>query len=405
MHYRTFLSTTALLALPFALALTISGCGEQDPSPADSASSQSTAQASGQATGQATGIENSVADYIKDFPYQDSYDYAIKYTGGDPARFNSWVIGAEPSLVKAGDDKVVRMNNDTYYKLAFLLLDQGPVTLASEHPSTGRFNSYQLMDERNVNFRNLIHPSGKYTLYYGAKPDAIEGEAIESPSALVAVIVRVEVKDMNNAEDIADAKAIFAGLTIEGPAIQQVPKLDRLSAYDDAVTSEARKRIDETFQNTDFSQLVAGPGDVPDKVSYLQLAAGTKGGWGGPVTSHSAYETVFFDAQGKEMRGSNGSYTITTSEPPVDAFWSITVYDTDRGGFLHPNKDNRYHINNTSAVKSEDGNYRFVFKQQCEQSDINCLAVPAGRFDYAVRYYLPKQTIRDGDWRMPKATL
>ena len=85
----------------------------------------------------------------------------------------------------------------------------------------------------------------------------------------------------------------------------------------------------------------------------------------------------------------------------MDAFWSITVYDTDRGGFLHPNKDDRYHINDTTAVKNEDGTVTFLFKQSCEEGDINCLEVPAGRFDLATRYYLPDESIQSGDWTLP----
>ena len=257
-------------------------------------------------------LEKSVAEYTKRFPYQDTYNYAMKYTGGEPAKFNTWVLGAEPALVKAGEDKVVRMNNDTYYKMAFLLLDQGPVVLESANPSKERFSSFQLMDDHNVNFQNLIHPSGKYTLYHGETPDSAEGEAVETPSSLAVVIVRVEVKDK---------------------------------------------------------------GDVQ------------------------------FDDKGEEMIGSNGAYTIDTEEPPVDAFWSITAYDTGRGGFLHPNDDDRYHVNNASAVKNSDGTFNFTFKQKCEEADLNCLEVPAGRFDYVVRYYLPEEPIRDGSWRMSKAVL
>jgi len=56
------------------------------------------------------------------------------------------------------------MNNDTYYKMAFFLLDQGPVTLGSANPSKERFSSFQLMDDHNVNFRNVIHPNGWNTI-------------------------------------------------------------------------------------------------------------------------------------------------------------------------------------------------------------------------------------------------
>ncbi|MFV1968098.1 MAG: DUF1254 domain-containing protein [Pirellulaceae bacterium] len=279
----TLRTTSTLLAL----TIFVSGCGHRNQElPAASSD-------------QGNDFEKSVAEYIKGFPYQDTYNYAMNYTGSDPAKFNTWVLGAEPALVKAGEDKVVRMNNDTYYKMAFFLLDQGPVTLGSVNLSKERFSSFQLMDDHNVNFRNVIHPSGKYTLYHGQKPDPVQGEAIEAPSSLALVIVRVEVKDKNDVNDVADAKKVFTGITINGPAIEEFPKLDLLSAFDKNVEMEALKRIDKTFESTDFSKLIAGPGDVPEKVSYLELAAGTKGGWGGPVTSHSAYETIFLMARAR----------------------------------------------------------------------------------------------------------
>ena len=91
--------------------------------------------------------------------------------------------------------------------------------------------------------------------------------------------------------------------------------------------------------------------------------------------------------------------------PPADAFWSITVYDTERGGFLHPNDDDRYHINNTAAIRNDDGTVTFTFKQDCESSDLNCLEVPAGRFDVTSRYYLPHEEIIIGEWTLPKIEL
>ena len=105
------------------------------------------------------------------------------------------------------------------------------------------------------------------------------------------------------------------------------------------------------------------------------------------------------------MSGRNGTYTVTTREPPVDAFWSLTAYDTDRGGFLHPNDEDKYHINNTAAVRNEDDTVTFVFRQACELSDLNCLEVPAGRFDVVARYYLPGDEIISDAWTLPKIEL
>lgn len=359
-----------------------------------------------EAKAQTSDFEQQVADYIQKFPYQDTHNYAMTYTKGDPTKLNTWVLGLEPMLVKAGEDKVVRMNNDTFYKMAFVVLENGPVILGASAPAEDRFTSFQLMDDRNANYRNIIYPKGQYTLYHGEKPEHMQGEAIEVPSNLSVVIVRVEVKDMNNPKDLAAAEKVFAGITIAGPTLDKMPALDLLSSFDKKVEEEALKQLDETFATIPFTDTIVRPGQKPGRdVPYLNHAAGTKGGWGGPDPAHSAYGIIFTGGTGKTLKGTNGTYTITTEEPPVDAFWSLTVYDTERGGFLHPNKEDRYHINNTSAVKNADGTVTFTFKQSCETTDRNCLEVPAGAFDIAARYYLPHEEIISGQWVLPKAKL
>jgi hypothetical protein len=199
---------------------------------------------------------------------------------------------------------------------------------------------------------------------------------------------------------------VFRGITIEGPQLDSVPQLDLLSGFEKDVENEALRQLDEAFARLPFTETVLGPGQEAGKdVPYLNHAAGTKGGWGGPDPSHSAYETFFTDNLGETLDGTKGTYTITTEEPQVDAFWSITVYDTERGGFLHPNENDRYHINNTGAVKNEDGTITFTFSQNCEESALNCLEVPGGHFDLASRYYLPHDEIISGTWTLPRPTL
>lgn len=351
--------------------------------------------------------EVQVEDFIQKFPYQDTHDYAMRYTEGDPAKFNVWVLGVEPVLVRAGEDKVVRMNNDTFYKMAFVALEDGPVVLGASAPSDDRFNSFQLMDDRNANYRNVMNPEGEYTLYHGERPEQIVGEAIEVPSNLSVIIVRVEVKDKNNSEDVAAAEAVFRGITIDGPTPDHTPELDLLSGFDEEVKAEALRRIDEAFADLPFLETVVGPGQEPGRdVPYLNHAAGTKGGWGGPGPSHSSYETIFTDSVGERLNGANGVYTITLAEePPVRAFWSVTVYDSARGGYFHPNENDRYHINNTGAVKSADGSVTFTFAQSCGEDVPNCLEVPAGEFDLVTRYYLPEEEIIRGEWTLPLAIL
>ena len=388
------LNKALLATVAISTGLMLGACSKQDT------------EASQQDTAAMSDMDEQVEAYIQKFPYQDTYNYAMNYTQGDPAKFNMWVLGEEPALVKAGEDKVVRMNNDTFYKMAFMVLDNGPIILGSSAPANDRFSSFQLMDDRNANYRNIINPVGNYTLYHGKKPADIQGEAIEVPSSLSVVIVRVEVKNKDDANDVAAAEKVFNGITIDAPKLDKVPELDLLGGFDKKTEQEALQRLDKTFATVPFTDTIVGPGQEPGKdVSYINHAAGTKGGWGGPDPAHSAYDIIFTDNAGDTLNGSNGTYTITTEAPPVKAFWSITAYDTERGGFFHPNKDDRYHINNTSAVKNADGTITFMFKQQCSDQDKNCLEVPAGDFDLTARYYLPDEEIISGQWTLPKALL
>jgi len=349
-------------------------------------------------------FEKQVEDYIKKFPYQETYGYAMKMTGGDPGKLNQWGQ-ASRELLKAGEDKIVRSNNDTLYKTAFIYLGDGPVVLRSDSPSKERFSSFQLQDDRNANYRNIISPDGSYTLYHGEKPETIRGEAVEVPSLLSAVVTRIEVKDKNDAADVAGAQAVFDGIAIEGPTISEMPVVDLLSGFDEQVEHEAHRRMDELAGSVPFSKMIVGPGQEPGKdVPYLYHSAGTKEGWGGPATSHSAYEAMFTDESGEALQGSKGEYVLVTGAPQVNAFWSITVYDSTTGR-LHPNDDDRYHINNTTAVKNEAGTFTFRFKVKCEDGDQNCLEVPVGPFDVVARYYLPEPEIVNGEWTMPKPAL
>jgi len=224
-------------------------------------------------------------------------------------------------------------------------------------------------------------------------------------TTMSAVVTRIEVKDQNDAVDVADAQAVFDGITISGPTISEMPVVDLLSGFDEDVAEEARKRMDDTARSVPFTDMIVGPGQEPGgDVPYLYHSAGTKVGWGGPATSHSAYDAMFADESGETLDGSKGDYVLVTEAPKVNSFWSITVYDSVTGR-LHPNDDDRYHFNNTTAVRNEDGTFTFRFKVDCEDGDQNCLEVPAGPFDVTARYYLPEPEIMNGEWTMPKPML
>lgn len=151
-----------------------------------------------------------------------------------------------------------------------------------------------------------------------------------------------------------------------------------------------------------FSDLVVGPGQKPGMdVPFLYHAAGTKNGFGGPDPAHSVYEEIQFDENGSELVGATGTFSVTTTEPPVNGFWSVTVYDTARGGFLHPNEHDKYHVNDTLAARNTDGSVTLESRQSCKYGEVNCLEVPSGHFEVVARYYLPRAEILSGEWIFP----
>jgi len=153
-------------------------------------------------------FESQLDDYFQKFPYQETYNYMKMYTQGDATKLNKWLLPMVPKLLKAGEDVIVRSNNDTYYNMAFMELSQGPVKLTSANFSEERFYSFQLMDDRNTNFNNIINPHGDYYIYYGDVPENLDGELIKAPSVLTVVVARVELKNQHDSIDVKNASEV-----------------------------------------------------------------------------------------------------------------------------------------------------------------------------------------------------
>ena len=82
---------------------------------------------------------------------------------------------------------------------------------------------------------------------------------------------------------------------------------------------------------------------------------------------------------------------------PLDAFWSVTVYNAD--GYLEPNELGRNSYNNVSAKANDDGSYTIHFGV-CEDGRVNCIPITPG-WNYTIRLYQPRQEILDGSWTFP----
>jgi hypothetical protein len=81
---------------------------------------------------------------------------------------------------------------------------------------------------------------------------------------------------------------------------------------------------------------------------------GAAGGWGGLPVQDVAYANGV-----PEKNDGKTPHTLKVKEVPVDAFWSVTVYN-DKGMFI-VNEHDAYSFNSVTAKKNEDGSVTIHF--------------------------------------------
>jgi hypothetical protein len=123
-------------------------------------------------------------------------------------------------------------------------------------------------------------------------------------------------------------------------------------------------------------------------------------------SAEAIYPMARADARGRPLDGAH-RYTIrfpAGGEPPVDSFWSLTMYD-DRDCMLVPNALDRYRVGDRSRglVRDADGGLTLVLSHASPGPELepNWLPAPAGRFYLCLRAYQPRPELLDGRWRAP----
>jgi hypothetical protein len=137
---------------------------------------------------------------------------------------------------------------------------------------------------------------------------------------------------------------------------------------------------------------------------YLKRAIVAQMGLGANLPEDAIYPLNLFDATGKPLDGAN-KYTIHFDKgamPPVDAFWSITLYDSD--GFQVANALNRFAVSSWMPFKyNPDGSLDLYFQNESPGPDkeANWLPAPKGSFNLTMRLYGPKSDALTGKWNPP----
>jgi len=144
--------------------------------------------------------------------------------------------------------------------------------------------------------------------------------------------------------------------------------------------------------------------DDRTKAAVTRAVAARAGLWGNHGYE-ACYDLIYADAEGDLLDGTR-TYTVTFAPaPPVEAFWSLTMYDVPRF-YLVDNPIDRYSLGDRSPglQYGEDGSVTVYLQATSPGADLepNWLPTPAaGNFRPILRTYQPGPAILDGTYPMP----
>jgi hypothetical protein len=279
---------------------------------------------------------------------------------------NRWGHFRQPTPLD--EQTVIRMNRDTLYSWTVVDIRDGATLTVPD--SDGRYLSVMIVNQDHY-INRVFHEAGDYEL---------TTEDFETPYVLVAARTLVHPADPADASAVnalQDQLIIRAGS--ETPFVMPDYDTASLDATRDALLQLARGMhgFDRAF----------GRREDVDPVTHL---IGTAAGWGGLPEKEAYYVNVNPDLP-------VGEYKVTVRDVPVDAFWSISLYNAD--GYFEPNERNANSINNITAARADDNSITVHFGG-CDDNRPNCLPIMDG-WNYTVRLYRPRPEILNGSWTFP----
>jgi hypothetical protein len=176
----------------------------------------------------------------------------------------------------------------------------------------------------------------------------------------------------------------------------------------DALVASIGKRVNGWDVYSAFGDRAFFKGD------WLLRSAGAKIGIYGNSASEAVYPKTRIAADGQLLDTSKSNYTLTFAKgslPPVNAFWSVTMYD-GTSQLLIKNPINRFLINSPmlpSMKKNGDDSLTLYIQKDSPGKDkeSNWLPAPNGLAYLIMRLYSPKDSPPsilppgDGTWKPP----
>ncbi|MEZ5139218.1 MAG: DUF1214 domain-containing protein [Acidimicrobiales bacterium] len=172
---------------------------------------------------------------------------------------------------------------------------------------------------------------------------------------------------------------------------------DGLDALDAALAAGSDDAVDGWAVRLDLGM---GGDDLP----LADQALIARSFWGPVPAEEAVYPRCVAADDGEALDGSKRYRIVLPGDdlPPVDAFWSYTVYGEDL--FFVPNPIDRFSLSGETPglVAADDGTITIALQPDDPADDaVNWLPTPDGPFTLIMRCYLPQRAILDGEYRYP----
>jgi hypothetical protein len=262
----------------------------------------------------------------------------------------------------------IRGNRDTLYSFGVFDLTS-PVSITL--PDTkGRYQSLMVVTQ-------------DHSILVDYSPEKVTLTKESAGTRYVFLVIRTFM-DPNDEQDLKEAYRLQDAIGVEQA---DTGKFEMPDWKKDQV-EQMRDTINVVASTITDSSKMFGKKEDLDPIYWLLGAAY---GWGGLPAAASTYINVV-----PEKNDGKTPYTLTVKDVPVDAFWSVTLYDDK--GWMPVNKYKAYSFNNVTSEKDEDGSITIHFGGDSNQP--NFLPIVPG-WNYIVRLYQPNKEILDGTWKFP----
>ena len=127
----------------------------------------------------------------------------------------------------------------------------------------------------------------------------------------------------------------------------------------------------------------------------IQRALVARVGLGANTSEEAIYYTAYSDKDGDRMNSAHKYVVHFKEEPPVNAFWSLTIYNEDH--FLVENDLDRYAVFSYSDLKKNaDNTFNIYLSRKVGKDTANWLPMPQTdqQVKLTLRCYIPSEEMR-----------